>query len=291
MNSWTSLHYDKLIFLFFLLDNCFLFFSFCLLSATKVGLPLRINITWHGIGVIRNIFFFTTAAFPWALLSLMNLGVFFLGTICPLAWFKTGPICVYPYRLKHNMIALPTAHTSGSTKWLHAPPRSTSSAATSSFHKRASWRESRAASRGARATKTTTTAHHRWKLFRKRASWRETVKSSWTKSKATVRTRERPAHHEVSSIMGWLRSWTKLSPSISADSGHLFAADYHYDVLRLFKRSSLKQNSWYLHSYVEFSGIIRQKIALWLLSYLKAQALHDPAVSKFRHITSKTQNT
>lgn len=217
MNSWTSLHYDKLIFLFFFgLIIVFFFFSFCLLSATKVGLPLRINITWHGIGVIRNIFFFTTAAFPWALLSLMNLGVFFLGTICPLAWFKTGPICVYPYRLKHNMIALPTAHTSGSTKWLHAPPGSTSSASTSSFHKRASWRESRAASRGARAgTKTTTTAHHRWKLFRKRASWRETVKSSWTKSKATVRTRERPAHHEVSSIMGWLRSWTKLSPSRS----------------------------------------------------------------------------
>ena len=32
MNSWTSLHYDKLIFLFFLLDNCFPFFlSVCFL--------------------------------------------------------------------------------------------------------------------------------------------------------------------------------------------------------------------------------------------------------------------
>lgn len=33
------------------------------------------------------------------------------------------------------------------------------------------------------------------------------------------------------------------------------------------------------------------KIALRFLCYLKAQVLHDLAVSKFRHVTSKTQNT
>lgn len=216
MNSWTSLHYDKLILLFCLII-LFSFFLFLFAFRYKSWFtPSGLIFTWHGIGLSWNIFFITTAAFPWALLSLMNLGVFFLQTICPLAWFKTGPIGVYPYQLKHNMIALPIAHTSSSTMWLHAPPGSTSSASTSSFHERASWRKSRAASRSAReGTKTTTTAHHRWKLFWKRASWRETVKSSWTKSKATVRTRERSCHHEVSSIMKWLRPWTKLSPSRS----------------------------------------------------------------------------
>lgn len=65
--------------------------------------------------------------------------------------------------------------------------------------------------------------------------------------------------NDISTVSTSKESCFQCHLTVSAESGHLFAADYHYDVLRLFKRSSLKQNSWYLHSYVEFSEIIRQK--------------------------------
>ena len=64
--------------------------------------------------------------------------------------------------------------------------------------------------------------------------------------------------NDISTVSTSKESCFQCHLTVSAESGHLFAADYHYDVLRLFKTSSLKQNSWYLHSYVEFSEIIRQ---------------------------------